>query len=133
MVVLVVSTGLMVFGCDAAFVMSSTMGTDPYRMSMDGHWMREGIVAMKIPMHRCDIVDLMLFSRAADPAQPVRSTRHLSGFLFRPGDLDLSGSVNSADLMWYLAAPYDYNLDGWLDATDFNDVMLAVNDGNLCE
>jgi hypothetical protein len=50
-----------------------------------------------IPLARCDQTDVMLLSHASDPENPIRQTRHLRGLLFRPGDINLDGRVDTGD------------------------------------
>ena len=133
MVVLVVSSGLMIFGCDAVFVKSSSLGVGAGRLTMDGQWLRDGATVMHMRLQRCDTRDILILSRAWNQANPARTSLELSGFVFRPGDLNLDGSVTPADFTQYLSMPYDYNLDGWMDSRDFMDVIAAIGDGGLCE
>jgi hypothetical protein len=133
LIVLVVSTGLAVVGCDAVFVQSVSVAAAPTRMSGDGLWARTPQQISLIPLQPCEQRDLLLLSHASDPANPARAVKELSGFLFRPGDIDMDGQLSNADLLAYMAMAYDYNMDGRIDSGDYFDVMQAIYDAPWCE
>lgn len=133
MIVLVISTGLAVVGCDAVFFQSVHVGASPQRMSGDAIWARATSEITLIPMQPCQQQDLLLLSQAADPENPARTVKELSGFMFRPGDINMDGELSSADLLAYMAMVYDYNVDGRIDSIDYFDVMDAVFSPQMCE
>lgn len=48
-------------------------------------------------------------------------------FAYSPCDLDLDGWHDSSDLVAYLAAPWDWNGDGVIDARDIADLVACIS------
>lgn len=133
LIVLVVSTGLAVVGCDAVFVQSVNVPASQQRVSGDGIWARTAQQITMIPLQQCQQQDLLLMSYAADPENPNRAMKELTGFVFRPGDINMDGELSGNDLLAYIAMAYDYNVDGRIDSVDYFDVMEAVYNAPMCE
>ena len=133
MFVLVVATGLLVVGGDTVFVTSSTLNAGPDRLTMDGTWIRDSQSALVIPMRSCDMRDILILSRASNPADPNRSRLDLPHFIYRPGDVNMNGVTEPSDFIAFNAMPYDYNLDGLLNSADYLDVLSAIANLGLCE
>ncbi len=133
LIVLVVSTGLAVVGCDAVFVQSVNAPASQQRMSGDGMWARTSQQITIIPLQPCQQQDLLLLSYAADLENPNRAVKELNGFMFRPGDINMDGGLGSSDLLAYMAMAYDYNVDGRVDSVDFFAVMDAIYSAPMCE
>lgn len=133
MIVLVVSTGLAVIGCDAVFVQSVSVAGGAGRVSADGQWVRDAQSVIVIPMKRCDEPDVLLLAYASDPENPCRATMRLTGMVYRPGDINRDGVENAQDVAAFLAGAYDYNLDGAVTSADYMEILNNIYGTHLCE
>ena len=71
--------------------------------------------------------DLVAWTEAADRRQPERERVTLAeGWVFRPADIDMDGVVACPDRVAFVAAPYDWNLDGQTTAADLDSLSDAM-------
>ncbi len=133
MIVLVVSSGLVVFGCDAVFVRCVSVEAGAQRLASDAHWVRDSPSITHLRFNRCDDVDVMILSYASDQENPAREVLSVRSPAFRPGDINLDGVQDSSDVAAYLSQVYDYNMDGIVNATDYFDLLNNIFSTNLCE
>ncbi|MCB9840326.1 MAG: hypothetical protein R3B68_01160 [Phycisphaerales bacterium] len=133
MLVLVVSTGLIVIGCDAVLIDNTPFAAAQHRLGVNTVWVRNDPAGYRIPLTPCDTRTIRMFGHAADPEFPNRQVRLLSQYTYRPGDINMDGLENPDDIVDFVSRPYDYNLDGFLDSRDFVAIMDAIFHPVLCE
>lgn len=71
--------------------------------------------------------ETVLWGEAANRLQPSREIQIAtwSGWAFHPADLNRDGARTGADLVLFLAGPWDWNGDGVVDGLDVQQLMIA--------